>query len=433
MNQISQNDFRALLLAMGLLMVNALPAQVVENRGCPVTYNRNNGNGQYVSVFASNISPNSIYAQAALTSGNQGNFTFTWGSPVVNPPVINRSWVTSASGVTSLNWTFGNNSNGSPFNPPGVPAGTDVKYTFYNNNLPTAGTISFEFADPYDGRVINTCSYPLSNGSTSSGSLVSLAVTPPSGLSFSVNNPASNFGSNGRSVKPQVNGGGGTVVFSLQNNPAGVTIENATGEVSWNNTIAPGNYSFTVKGSNGIEPDATAGMSLTVHSIPVVAAITGSNLVAVDSLVQLACTTPDGAWSTSDAGVATVTAAGRVKGVGVGRSDISYTVTNRVSLKNVRFTGKGTRIPVAGAPLMAYPSPAADHVNLLFNAATSERVTVCLISAATGQLVFRQMAQAVQGVNSLRFGWGVKPAPGLYIIRVQGATRHYQSSIIIQP
>lgn len=147
-------------------------SQEVDNKRCPEVYKRNNGNGQQVTEFASNISPVSPYFLSALSSKSQGNFTLGWGQPIVYPPVITKTWITNEEGSTSLNWAFRDNSTGSPFNPPGVPSGNEVKYTFYNNNLPTAGVITIEFTDPADGLPICTCSYPLSTGSNSEGGLI---------------------------------------------------------------------------------------------------------------------------------------------------------------------------------------------------------------------------------------------------------------------
>lgn len=148
-------------------------SQEVENKNCPDLYKRNNGNGQQVTEFASNISPASIYFLSALTKFNQGNFTFGWGAPIINPPVVTKTWITDEGGNNYLDWAFGNNATGSPFNPPGVPNGNEVQYTFYNNNLPTAGLITVELTDPFDNLPICTCTYPLTSGSSTEVKLVS--------------------------------------------------------------------------------------------------------------------------------------------------------------------------------------------------------------------------------------------------------------------
>ncbi len=233
-------------------------AQQVGNRKCPDSYFRNNGNGQYVTDFASNIDSNSVYFSNALSSGNQGNLTFKWGEEIFNPPVINKTWLTNTDNITTADWTFGDNLVGSPFNPPGIPAFDEVKYTFYYNNLPTAGTITLELIDPFDGSMVNTCSYPLSKGATSGGSKVSLAVNPPSDFYYSPDTAYTDVGTIGNSAEPTINSGGGSITYSLISAPAGVTISDSTGVLYWDASLPIGSYNITVNASNGLSPDVTA-------------------------------------------------------------------------------------------------------------------------------------------------------------------------------
>lgn len=246
------------------LTSSSLFAQKVENRSCPASYFRNNGNGQSVTVFASNINPTSIYAQTALTNGNQGNFTFKWDVNIINPPVVKKTWVTSTSGVTTQNWVFGNNNAGSPFNPPGVPENGDVKYTFYYSNLPTAGVVTLELMDPVDGSYVNTCSYPLTSGSSSTGGIVSLAVEAPSNFNYFVASATGLKGVAGNSVTPSINAAGGTVTFSLVTPVNGVSVDASKGIISWTGNTDTGTHILTIKASNGITPDATTNYTLII-------------------------------------------------------------------------------------------------------------------------------------------------------------------------
>ncbi|MDN3205621.1 T9SS type A sorting domain-containing protein [Algoriphagus sediminis] len=147
-------------------------AQEVDNKRCPQIYKRNNGNGQRITEFADNISPVSSYFLNALTKNYEGTFTFGWGAPILYPPVVTKSWITDTNGSTRLDWTFGNNNSGSPFNPPGVPNSNQVSYNFHISNLPTAGVITIEFSDPQDDLPICICSYPLTNGTASDVKLI---------------------------------------------------------------------------------------------------------------------------------------------------------------------------------------------------------------------------------------------------------------------
>ncbi len=246
------------------LVFISLSAQKVENRSCPASYFRNNGNGQSVTIFAANINPTSVYAQTALTSGNQGNFTFKWDVNIVNPPVIKKTWVTSTSGVTTQNWVFGNNNVGSPFNPPGVPENGDVKYTFYNSNLPTAGVVTLELMDPIDGSYVNTCSYPLTSGSSSGGSIVSLAVEAPSNFNYFVSSATGLKGVPGSSVNPSINAAGGAITYSLVTPMNGVSVNATKGTISWTENTDTGTHTLTIKASNGILPDVTTNYTLII-------------------------------------------------------------------------------------------------------------------------------------------------------------------------
>jgi hypothetical protein len=263
---LSKNEYRKSLLLIVLMLVAFVSsqAQKVENRSCPNSYFRNNGNGQSVTVFAANISPASIYAQTALTSGNQGNFTFKWDVNIVNPPVIKKTWVTSTSGVTTQNWIFGNNNTGSPFNPPGVPENGDVKYTFYNSNLPTAGVVTLELMDPIDGSYVNTCSYPLTSGSSSTSSIVSLAVEAPSNFSYFVSSATSLKGVSGSSVDPNIKAAGGTITYTLMTPVNGVSVNATKGTISWNGNTDTGTHLLSIKASNGILPDAVTNYTLII-------------------------------------------------------------------------------------------------------------------------------------------------------------------------
>ncbi len=151
---------------IGFLSSTTPFAQQVDNKNCPDSFKRNNGNGQKVSVFAPNISTGSIYYLTALKSNNEGLLSLSWGGGISNPPVITRSWITEK-GVTTQNWSFGDNSSGSPFNPPGVPEGNEVKYNFYNHNLPNAGVITLQLQDPVTNVAYATCSYDISRSSGS--------------------------------------------------------------------------------------------------------------------------------------------------------------------------------------------------------------------------------------------------------------------------
>lgn len=318
----------AVFTALFFLSFNNVLSQTVDNTTCPDSYTRNNGNGQYNTIFADNITPTSIYYLSALTSGSEGNFTFSWDAGITNPPVVNRTWITPNNGETGLNWTFGDNSTGSPFNPPGVPNENNVTYTFYYENLPTSGVMSFELLDPYNGQVLNVCSYTLNNGANSTGTLIDLAVTPPSQFQYSPSSVTANAGFDGSAEAHSINSGGGSITYSISSTDPGISIDPNTGIISWSSTVDAGVYNFTVTASNGLYPDATTNFTLTLNSTPVVDEISGIDTLAVGSMTNLTNTTPNGVWSSSDELIATVDQEGYVTAVDSGDVVITYSVTN---------------------------------------------------------------------------------------------------------
>jgi subtilisin-like proprotein convertase family protein len=80
-----------------------------------------------------------------------------------------------------------------------------------------------------------------------------------------------------------------------------------------------------------------AGTPFVVTPLPVIAAITGSNNVCVNSTTQLSNAANNGVWLSSNPAVATVSSTGMVTGLSSGTTTISYTVTNtnNCSGKNV--------------------------------------------------------------------------------------------------
>ncbi len=94
-----------------------------------------------------------------------------------------------------------------------------------------------------------------------------------------------------------------------------------TGVSGGNSTI-----SYTVTNVNGCVNRATR--EVTVNALPVVNAITGTTNFCQGTTSLLSSTTPNGVWSSSAVGVATVGTSGLVSGVGAGTSNISYTVTD---------------------------------------------------------------------------------------------------------
>jgi|GEM_PF-992377 len=224
---------------------NSVPA--VDNINCPSSFKRNNGNGQVVTTFASNISTSSTYYINRLTSNNQGTLTLNWDAAINYPPVITEVWINDVTPPT-VNWVWGNNSTGSPFNPPGVPSNNQVAYTFYNNNLPPANNLTIQLTDPSTGKVINTCSY-------TGGSITPVIAAP----TVSVTQPTCSVATGTITVTAPA-GTGITYSIDGTNYQSSVTF----------NSVAAGTYSVYAKNNSGNISTAT---TATINAQPATPAV----------------------------------------------------------------------------------------------------------------------------------------------------------------
>jgi gliding motility-associated-like protein len=82
-------------------------------------------------------------------------------------------------------------------------------------------------------------------------------------------------------------------------------------------------YSVTTAGCTGFTTT-----TFTVETKPVIATITGSTTVCIESTSLLASSTSGGTWTSSDASVAIVDASGLVTGISEGNVIITYTINN---------------------------------------------------------------------------------------------------------
>ena len=119
---------------------------------------------------------------------------------------------------------------------------------------------------------------------------------------------------------------GGSVVLTATGGTS-YTWSNSTSTSNTLTVSTPGIYTVTATNANGCTA-TSAPVTVTVNALPVVAAIAGANDVCVGSTSILTNATPSGVWTSSNAAVATVSAAGTVTGVAAGSATINYTVTN---------------------------------------------------------------------------------------------------------
>ncbi len=111
---------------------------------------------------------------------------------------------------------------------------------------------------------------------------------------------------------------------------AGIGMVGTTGMVSG---ITPGTtiISYTTINACG---SSSATRIVTVNTVPVAGAITGSGIICTGGTSALTDVAADGVWSSSATGVATVAATGVVTGVTAGTATISYVVANTCGSAN---------------------------------------------------------------------------------------------------
>lgn len=251
------------------------------------SYAWNNGaTTQSISVTAGGNYAVTITSAAGCVSNPSAPTTLTVNQPPVATVALNGpatfcqggSVVLTAAGGTTYNW---NNS---------ISAAA--------NTITTSGT--------YTATVTNAA------GCTATTAPITVNVLPAPAASISANGPTAFCA-------------GGSVVLSA----------NGAGSYLWSNgstassvaVNASASLSYTVTDANGCST-TTVPTVVSVTPLPVVAAIAGANTVCQGTNTNFTNASTGGVWSSSNAAVASVDAAGVVSGVTGGNATISYTVTN---------------------------------------------------------------------------------------------------------
>lgn len=167
------------------------------------------------------------------------------------------------------------------------------------------------------GNVTISYSVTNANGCTSS---VSASVNVNIGTSATITSAGSTTFCQGGSVTLTANSG---ATYLWSNGAQTQSINVTTG----------GPYTVMVTNAGGCSVTSSA-TTVTVNALPTTAAITGSTSLCVGTTTNLATTSVNPTWSSSNTSIATVSATGVVTGVSSGSATISYSITDANGCSN---------------------------------------------------------------------------------------------------
>jgi hypothetical protein len=276
------------------------------------SYAWNNGaTTQTISVTAGGTYSVVITSAAGCVSNPSAPLTLTVNQPPVANAIVSGpttfcqggSVVLTASGGTSYTW----------------------------NNSINAAANTINSSGTYTATVTNAA------GCSATTAPITVNVLPAPAASITANGPTAFCA--GGSVVLAANGAG-SYVWSNGSTAASIAVNNS------------GSFAYTVTDANGCTT-TTAPTAVSVTALPVVASIVGANTVCEGANTLFTNATTGGVWSSSNAGIATVDAAGSISGLAGGNAVISYTVTNNgcstTEVKNISVqTAPPTSIAVSG-------------------------------------------------------------------------------------
>jgi uncharacterized protein YjdB len=322
----------------------------VEAGNATISYSVTNGCGTAVATKAFVVNPlpvagsitgASSVCEAATTALGNAVSGGAWSTSAASVATVNTSGFVS--GVEAGNATI----SYSVTNGCGTAVATK---TFVVNPLPVAGSITgassvCETATTALGNAVSGGAWSTSDASVATvntSGVVSGVEAGNATITYSVTNGCGTaVATMAFVVNPLPNGGSITGASSVceaattalgnavsggawSTSDASVTTVNTSGVVSG---VAAGNATISYSVTNGCGT-AVASKAIVVNPLPVAGTITGSSSVCASATTALGNAVSGGAWSTSDASVATVNTSGVVSGVAAGNTTISYSVTN---------------------------------------------------------------------------------------------------------
>lgn len=223
-------------------------------------------------------------------------------------------------------------------------------------------------------------------------------------------------GSSGSSVKPTIEDGGGTISFSISSGSIdGISIDNTTGVISWNNTVAIGNYSISVTATNEagstattyqliINTTTTAPLDL-VYSPPSSTMVYGTaGNSAIPSLNNGGSTCSFSITGTVPAGISINSTTGLISWnntVAIGVYNLTIQASNSIGKTSTVYS-----LTITNAATVLAPS------SFLYNPASSSMVQGTIGNSATPTIN--------AGLGTITYSFAVTPATGISINSANG-------------
>ncbi len=168
--------------------------------------------------------------------------------------------------------------------------------------------------------------------------------------------------------------------------------------------------------------------TIAVDSLPIVAAITGTDTTFVGGTTTLTCATSGGVWSSSNTAVASVSSSGVVRGVAAGTAVISYAVTNLCGTTVVARTV--TALPNTGVTTLGIseaialsPNPTGDILHIALPTG-AEKATLTLTDLA-GRVLLSQTATTLAPELNL-----YHLANGNYMLNINTPNRKWVQMVV---
>jgi hypothetical protein len=177
-----------------------------------------------------------------------------------------------------------------------------------------------------------------------------------------------------------------------------------------------------------------------MDTLPTVSATTGALSVCMSYFDTLSNSTPGGAWSSSDATVATVGPSGIVTGVGVGSCIISYTVVNVcgstssvITMTVTSACSQGFSAQLAEDHISIYPNPNDGNFLIQYSTINMNEDDILSIEVLNllGQTVYSGSID-LRGAASQKINLGNTVSDGCYIVMIRGIETFFVNRITVK-